>query len=191
MARNSVQHWGGWLSIAGVVGFVAIVVGLNLVQHDYDARYDLMSELALGSHGDAMILAFAFFAVSVMGAQQGLGSVAGSVWLRTILVIAALSLLGAGIFPLGRASDLHIALVAFAFVLLVLAMYLLPSQAPGLTSPLVRGVSWALAAATALSVFAGHSLLPMGIGQRLAAGSVLLWLCFLGWQLIRRSGSRN
>ena len=156
------------------------------MQPDYDGRYQLMSELALGPYGWAMLPAFCFFAVSVLGIQQGLRSVHSAISIRVILVVAAFSLLAAGIFPLGQASNLHIALVAFAFVMLVLAMYLLPSQAGDLSSSLIRSVSWTLAAATALSVLAGHSLLPMGIAQRLAAGWVLLWLCFLAWQLVRR-----
>ena len=164
---------------------MVIVACLHLAQPDYDGRHQLMSELALGPHGWAMLPAFSFFALSIVGTQQGLRSVGGSVFLQAILVAAAVSLLGAGIFPLGQASDLHIALVAFAFVLLVLAMYLLPSQVHGLASPLIRWVSWTLAAATAVSVLAGHSWLPMGITQRLAAGAVLLWVCFLGWRPIR------
>lgn len=186
MANNSTERWSGLLSIASVIGFVTIIVSLHLMQPDYDGRHQLMSELALGPYGWAMLPAFSFFALSILGIQQGLRSTGCSAFVRLILVAAAASFLGAGIFPLGQASDLHIALVAFAFVLLVLAMYLLPSQAGGLASPLLHVMSWALAAVTAVSVFAGQSLLPIGIAQRLAAGSVILWLCFLGWQLIRR-----
>jgi hypothetical membrane protein len=118
--------------------------------------------------------------------QHGLRSIGGSLPIRAVLVAAALTIFGAGVFRLGQATELHIALVALAFVLMVLAMYLLPSQAGSLSSRLARGISWVLAAATALSVLGGHSVLPIGTGQRLAAACVLIWLCFLGWQLVRR-----
>jgi hypothetical protein len=156
------------------------------VQPDYDGRYQLMSELALGPYGWAMLPAFCFFALSILGVQHGLRSIGGSLPIRAVLVAAALTIFGAGVFRLGQATELHIALVALAFVLMVLAMYLLPSQAGSLSSRLARGISWVLAAATALSVLGGHSVLPIGTGQRLAAACVLIWLCFLGWQLVRR-----
>ena len=76
--------------------------------------------------------------------------------------------------PLGRASEWHIALIAVAFVAVVLAMYLLPSVAPAQFGGKARGVSWGLAGGTALSVFLGHSILPIGVGQRLAAACVVI-----------------
>ena len=99
--------------------------------------------------------------------------------------MAALGFLGAGIFPLGRASEWHIALIAIAFVAVVLAMYLIPSVVSTQFGGRVRMVSWCLAGGTALGVLLGHSLLPIGVGQRLAAACVVSWLCFAGTRLRR------
>ena len=88
-------------------------------------------------------------------------------------------------FPLGRASEWHVSLIASAFVAVVLAMYLLPTAAPARFGGRAGKVSWILAGGTALSVFLGHSILPMGVGQRLAAACVVAWLCFAGANLCR------
>ena len=47
-------------------------------------------------------------------------------------------------------------------------------------------VSRTTAAGIAVSVALGHSVLPIGIAQRLAAACLLAWLAILGWRLGRR-----
>jgi hypothetical protein len=47
-------------------------------------------------------------------------------------------------------------------------------------------LSWPLAAGVAASVALGHSFMPMGIGQRLAALCLLIWFAVLGWKLARQ-----
>jgi hypothetical membrane protein len=165
VGQNPTQHLAGGISIVGAAAFVIIVAVLHLLQPAYDGRYQLMSELALGPHGWAMLPAFGCLAVSVAGVQQGLLSLRAHWPIQFLLVTAAVCLLGAGVFRLGDATELHVALVAVAFVLLVLAMYLAPSQVRDLSSPRVKAVSWALAVATAFGVLGGHSVLPLGIGQ--------------------------
>ncbi len=179
--------WGGGLAIAGALSFCSIVVVLHLLQPDYDARYQLMSELALGRHGWAMLPAFFSFALSVVGLQVAVRPFRASGLLQTVLLGAAAALIGAGIFPLGQATELHVGLVAFAFILLVLAIYLFPSQVGGLAWRRLRAVCWLLAASAAISVALGQSLLPMGIAQRFATTSVVVWLCLMGWILLRRA----
>jgi len=187
MSSLFLARWSGYVSIASAIGFVVVVSGLHFMQHDYDPQHQLMSELALGRYGWAMLPAFVLLAVSVLGVAQGLGAVRASVLTRAILGGAAASFVGAGVFRLGQADELHILLIAVAFVLVVLGMYLLPSSAPGLSARFNRGVCWGLGAATALSAWLGHSVLPIGVGQRLGAAWVLLWLCYVGWKLIQRS----
>ncbi len=179
--------WGGWLAIAGALSFCLIVIALHFLQPDYDARYQLMSELALGQHGWAMLPAFFSFALSVMGLQVAVRRFRASGLLQAVLLGAAVALVGAGIFPLGQATVLHVGLVAFAFILLVLAIYLFPSQVGGLAWRPLRAVCWVLAASAAISVTLGQSLLPMGIAQRFAVTSVLVWLGLMGWILLRRA----
>jgi len=173
----------GGLAIAGALGFVLTVSILHMLQPGYDFAHQLMSELALGAYGWAMLFAFLFIAASTVSLAIGIAQVQRSPWLQVALGVAALGFLGAGVFPLGRASELHISLIAIAFVGLVVAMYLAPSEAAALFGGRVRYVSWGLAGVTALSVFLGHSILPIGVGQRLAAGSVVIWLCFAGARL--------
>ena len=82
------------------------------------------------------------------------------------MAVAVLGFLGAGVFPLGRASDWHTLLIAVAFVAIVLAMYLLPSVVPAQFGGKAKTVSWCLAGGTALGVFLVRLF-------RLAWGSVL------------------
>ncbi|MFQ6024448.1 MAG: DUF998 domain-containing protein [Acidiferrobacterales bacterium] len=179
--------WGGWLAIVGAFSFCSIVIALHFLQPDYDARYQLMSELALGRHGWAMLPAFCCFALSIIGLQVEVRRFRASGLLKAMLLGAAVALVGAGIFRLGQATELHVGLVAFAFVLLILAIYLFPSQVGGLAWRPLRAVCWLLAASAAVSVALGQSLLPMGIAQRFAVTSVLVWLCLMGWILLRRA----
>ena len=178
-------RWAGGLAIAGAIGFVVVVSILHLVQPGYDFAHQLMSELALGSYGWAMLVALLLVAVSTFSLALGIAQLQRSPWLQVVLAVATLGFLGAGVFPLGRASEWHIFLIATAFIALVLAIYLLPSIAPAHFGGEVRWVSWSLAGSTALSVFLGHSVLPIGVGQRLAAACVITWLCFAGMRLWR------
>lgn len=177
--------WAGSLAITGAIGFVVIMSILHVLQPGYDFVHQLMSELALGAYGWAMLPAFLFIAASTLALAFGIAQVQRSPWLQVVFAVATLGFLGAGVFPLGRASEWHISLIAVAFVAVVLAMYLLPSVAPTQFGGKARIVSWCLGAGTALSVFLGHSILPLGIGQRLAAGCVVTWLCFAGIRLRR------
>ena len=165
--------------------FVMVVSILHLLQPEYDPRSQLMSELALGPHGWAMFLAFLGLASAVFGVQAAITDYDDTRGYRLLLVVAALCFLAAGIFPLGAASLLHVSAIAIAFMLSVLAMYLFPAST-GLASTVApRSVSWPLAAGVAASVALGHSLIPMGIGQRLAAACLLVWLGTVGWKLFR------
>jgi hypothetical protein len=132
-----------------------------------------------------MLFAFLFIAVSTLSVAVGIAQVQRSPSLEMVLALAVLGFLGAGVFPLGRASEWHIALIAIAFVAIVLAMYLLPSVAPAQFGGRAKVLSWCLAGGTALSVLLGFSILPIGVSQRLAAACVVFWLCFAGARLRR------
>jgi hypothetical membrane protein len=183
--RSSIPRWAGALAIAGAVAFIGVVGTLHALQPGYDPVDQLMSELALGPHGWAMLVAFALLAASTLSLGLGIAEAQRAPWLQAVLAVAALGFLGAGVFPLGRASEWHIVLIAVAFVAVVLAMYLLPTLAPARFGGMAGKISWLLAAGTALGVFLGHSVLPIGVGQRLAAVCVVAWLCFVGARLCR------
>jgi hypothetical protein len=185
------RPWAGVAVLVGVTMFVATVVTLHFVQPAYDPSHQLMSELALGPFGGAMVIAFAGLALSVLGVQVAIATPGASTGLKILLAVAALFFLAAGIFPLGATSEIHIAAIATAFVLSVLAMYLFPSGAGDAASAAPRSISWALAAGVALSVLLGHFALPMGVGQRLAALCLLTWLSLIGWAFVRRRAAHR
>ena len=133
-----------------------------------------------------MVIAFSGLAVAAFGIQISIGALGAAKSLRVLLMATAALFLAAGLFPLGATSEIHIAAIASAFVLSVLAMYLFPTAAGRASQLVPRLVSWGLAAGVTVSVALGHSLLPMGIGQRAAACFLLLWLTIAGWRLSRR-----
>jgi Protein of unknown function (DUF998) len=176
------SSWAGATVLVGVALFIAPVVTLHLVQPGYEPSHQLMSELALGPFGWTMMIAFTGLALAVVGVHVAIAFLGASPWLRFVLTAAALSFLAAGIFPLGATSEIHIAAIATAFVLSVLAMYLFPFSAGRAAVAAPRSLSWPLAAGVAASVVLGHSALPMGVGQRLAALCLIGWLVILGWR---------
>jgi hypothetical protein len=167
----------------GIAAFIATVLPLHLLQPGYEPANQLMSELALGRYGWAMVIAFAGLALAAFGVQAILGTLGGTRSLRVVWAVAALFFLAAGVFPLGATSEIHIAAIAAAFVLSVLGMYLYPAAAGRAAAAAPRALSWSLAAGIAASVALGHSVLPMGIGQRLAALFLLAWLAVVAWRL--------
>lgn len=182
-ARTRALALGGVAAVAGVAIFLIVVLTLHVVQTNYDPVNQLMSELALGPHGWAMFFAFAGIALALAGLQLSIAALGATLALRTLLILAAILFLAAGIFPLGDTSMIHISAIAAAFVTAVLAMYLFPTLAGGAVPLAAKSVSWPLAAGVAISVALGHSLLPMGIGQRLAATFLILWILLLGFRL--------
>ena len=182
----SMQPWGAAASLVGVAMFVVTVVALHVLQPDYKPAHQLMSELALGRYGWAMVVAFTGLAIGVFGVQAAIGMLGASRGFRFLMLAAALFFLAAGVFPLGDTSEIHIGAISTAFVLSVVSMYLFPASAGRAAAAAPRAVSWSLAAGVAASVALGHSVLPMGIGQRLAASCLLVWLVILGWRLWRQ-----
>jgi len=176
---------GGLAALAGVAVFAAVVVTLQLLQPGYQPTHQLMSELALGPHGSAMFLAFAGIAAALAGIVTSIGPLGATRFLQACLGFAAIAFLAAGVFPLGETSEIHIAAIATAFVVAVLAIYLFPTLAGGAAAFAPRPFSWSCAAGVAVSVALGGSLLPWGIAQRLAAFFLLLWIAAVGWKVAR------
>jgi hypothetical membrane protein len=185
MSRSWIRAWGAVAMMVGVATFLIVVLILHMLQPDYEPRHQLMSELALGQHGWAMILAFFGLATAVLGLQAAVAESGGSRGYRVLLGAAALFFLAAGVFPLGATALIHISAIGAAFVLSVLAMYLFPTSARRASVAGPRAVSWPVAAGVAVSVASGHSVIPLGIGQRLAAVCLLAWLGIVGWRLYR------
>ena len=182
-SSNSRRHWGTIIAIVGILVFVAVVTILHLIQPEYDPVYQLMSELALGTYGWSMFLAFSGLACATFGIQLELGHLDVARSFRILLIIASLFFLAAGVFPLGSTSEIHIASIAMAFILTVLAMYLFPTNAGRAAMLAPRRLSWSLAVGLAGSVAISGHVVPIGIGQRLAAACLLAWLMVVSWRL--------
>lgn len=185
--RTRALRLGGVTAVLGVATFLTVVLILHVVQTRYDPVNQLMSELALGPHGWAMFFAFAGIAAALAGIQFSIATLGATLALRGLLILAAIFFLAAGIFPLGESSMIHISAIAAAFMTAVLAMYLFPSLAGRAAELATKSISWSLAAGLAVSVALGHSVIPMGIGQRLAAASLVLWILVLGLRLWKRA----
>ncbi len=164
------------ITVLGVLGFVTIVTVLHFVQTDYDPIHQLMSELALGKYGSFMLAAFFSFSVAVFFAQLILADYKNSLLIRILLLISSFSLAGAGIYELGEHTELHVMLVMFAFILIVLSMYLTPR----LLRPFHKGVPvlicWGLGLGTTVAAGLGSNVVPIGLAQRIAVGCILTWL---------------
>ena len=182
------RRWGGLAAIGGVAAFLVVVIPLHFLQPAYDPAHQLMSELALGPYGGAMVVAFAGLGVAAFGVQASIGACGASKGLRVLLTAAALLFVAAGLFPLGETAEIHIFAIASAFVASVLSMYLFPAMAGRASRFAPRAISWTLAAGVAASVALGHSVVPMGIAQRAAACFLLSWLAVPGWRSIRGRG---
>jgi hypothetical protein len=176
---------GGLITIFGVTLFIIVVLLLHLVQGGYDPVNQLMSELVFGVYGDIMILAFLGLAISSSGVQIMLINQDANFFLHSLLAGVTFCFVGSGIFTLGNAATIHIILITLAFMLAGLTMYLFPDLAGSASNYVSRYVSWGFAVAMACSVLLGHFLLPIGIGQRLAAIFLLAWFTTLGWCFIR------
>ena len=175
----------GWISISGPIGFVAIVITLQFLQADYDPMTQLMSELALGPHGSAMFFAFFCFSTSLFSLQFGLKMLGGSFLVRILMIIAGACMMSAGIYRLDNALELHIGLVAIAFIFIGVSMFLLPHRAGKLNGRTITASSWGLGTTGILSTALGNSVLSMGVAQRVTALCFLIWLFFLGFRITR------
>ena len=157
-----------WCMSSSLV-FLVIVASLHLLQPGYDPLHQFMSELALGPYGGAMFFAFSALAFST-GSLGVLCLRRRALRLASIpLFGAAASFLGAGVFRLDSTSELHIKLIALAFIGSSLAMYLLPRL-----SGKGHLLSWGLGAGMAL--FVTLPISTPGLTQRLAAVCLLLWV---------------
>lgn len=175
------NHTNSIITYLGVCGFLLPVIYLHIIQINtgYNPIYQHMSELALGKNGFLMVIAFSSLALSTLGTLLILATLKKSLSISSLLTIATISFIGAGIFKLGSYTELHVALVGLAFITLVLCMYLTPRLINKFRAKPYSFICWGLGASTAIFVACGLSILPTGLAQRLAATCLLLWFCWL------------
>lgn len=169
-------------AIIGALTFATIAIVLHIVQRA-DPSQRLISELALHDFGGAMMIAFCGLSASFFGLQAAIARLEASRLLRNLLIIAGLAFLLAGLVTLATRTDIHIGSVAIAFIASVAAMYSFPSAAGRAAAAAPRSLSWTLAAGVVAGIVLGLSVLPVGIGQRIAALCLTCWLAITGWRL--------
>jgi Protein of unknown function (DUF998) len=165
----------------GVFGFLTIVTFLHIAQipAGYSPIYQLMSELALGKDGKMMLFAFLGLALATLAAINIISSYQAPLAIKIILALTATAFAGAGYFTLETAMEIHISLVAIAFILLLLCMYLIPRMMTQFQTIKPKMICWGLATMTALAVALGQNILPIGIAQRIATTFILCWFVWL------------
>ncbi|MBK9615936.1 MAG: DUF998 domain-containing protein [Uliginosibacterium sp.] len=168
------------LALCGMAGFVLIVAALHAVQPGYDARHQLMSELALGPYGGFLLAAFTSLALATACLAAALYHARAHRSMVALLGAAALCFQGAGLFQLHTATRLHVGLIAAAFVLCGLAMAGLPRALAAKRLRHPRVFSWGLGGA--MAAFAALDL-PIGLAQRLSAATLLIWMVIVAVQL--------
>jgi len=176
---------GGWIGFAGVLGFVVIVLVLHHLQPELDSRRQLVSELARSAHGWLLLFAFLLLAASLGGVAVGLRAMGTATVIPILHGLSAVAMVVAGVFPMGRATNVHIAAVAIGFALIVLAAYLLPARMGQRQSRFLSLTSWLFVASAIGSIGSASVGVPVGIAERLAVVCVLGWLCILSWLLVR------
>lgn len=173
----------------GLAVFSLTVIVLQQFQTGYDPRGQFISELALGPSGTWMLAAFSGLAASLYSAARRLRPSGQHTALPAgLLTIAAICISGAGLVTLGQAAEIHIFLVATAFVACGLTMYLLPNIDSRFSAPRWKMLSWSLALAMVLAVALGNTSPAPGTAQRLATAALCSWLLLVH---LRISGSRR
>lgn len=168
----------------GVAVFLAIVIALHLLQPGYDPRTQFMSELALGRFGGLLVGAFCGLAAALAAIAMGFRLHGFPPLLSLLLGGGALCFLLAGLITLALSAQVHIALVAIAFVLCGLAMYLLPRCNHAIFSDgRACAFSWGSGLLMCGATGLGGGVLPEGIAQRVSAVALLFWLSFVAWRL--------
>lgn len=166
--------------------FLAIVVALHLIQPGYDPRTQFMSELALGHLGGLLVGAFGGLAVAVAAIAVSFRIRAFPLFLSLLLGGSAVCFLLAGLITLALSAQVHIALVAVAFVLCGLVMYLLPRCHLAIFSDgRAYALSWGSGVLMCGATGLGGNVMQEGIAQRLSALALLFWLSFVAWRLAR------
>jgi hypothetical protein len=185
--RRSISRIAGIGVLLGVACFTAIIIVLHFVQPEYQAARQLMSELADGRGGGAVIAAFVTLAAASVCAERGLSEHRAGPSMRLLLVLSAAGFLGAGVFKLSVFPVAHVTAIVGAFASLTTTMLLSPrhSGIAGVSSS--RKVAWSLAAGAILGVASVGYGAPLGVVQRASAVCVLSWLALVGIDLVSQA----
>jgi len=71
--NSNKRYWSIVATIVGITVFVVIIFILHFIQPDYNPKYQLISELAIGKYGALVFIAFSGLAAAVFGLQIAIG----------------------------------------------------------------------------------------------------------------------
>lgn len=144
-----------------------------------------MSELALGRHGGLLLAAFLGLAMAVAAVAANLRGHNAPLFPVLLLALAAANFLAAGIITLALSVQIHVLLVAAAFIACGLGMYLLPRTVPEFAPLHCHVASWGSCLVMCAATGLGGDLILPGVAQRISALALLFWLSFTAWKLAR------
>jgi hypothetical protein len=217
-ARSSTVSAGA-LAAGGGVAAGVLVAALHLLKPELDPSWRFISEYATGRHGWVMMLAFAIWAVScaslAVALQPHLPSGRGRAG-RLVLLVVAVALLVAGVFPQdlvtarpedataagllhALASMVGIPGLPIAAVLISTALAALPAWRPHRAAILASAVATWVSLATmivylTLRVPAAGGFNPevwAGWMNRLVVATYLVWQVIVARRLLRLGQTRH
>lgn len=200
MTRSNPRSTGlATAALAAVSLFPAVVIGLNLVQHDhYSPMRQAISELALGAGGGLMILAFCGLGIGIFLLAVCIHRTTGRARVTPALLAVAAVLAGpvSAAFHTDRSGavstrhgTIHDTAGLLAFLLILIAMITAAYRFRHEPTWRSHAVPTAVFAALALITFL---LIPtlgdgyFGLGQRLFVGTFVGWLLITAGFLRRR-----
>lgn len=189
-----------WLTIVGIVIYVALVAIAQLLPPHYSAIRDAESDLAVGKYGYVMTIAFVvrgiLSASLLVALERVLPPLARSRWGLNLLGVWAVGAFLLAVFETDLDSKhhtlhggIHLIVALIAFISVALAEVLLSRQ--------FRATTWPEASKTALRLLSYLTALALivffvtfglhgvfGLFERIFLGSALLWMLVVAVQLI-------
>ena len=188
----------GTIGLAGVAGWIAIVVALHFIKSDLDPIDIYISDYAIGENGWLMRLAFYLVAAGTLAIAAGWATSVQRTR-RAMIAILLLVVVGMGFIVAGTFTTdptdatettteggLHLLGALMIFPVMVAASFVLRGvfRREARWQPFaerVRWFPWVLLAGFFVSFFA--PALPAGLSQRIYAAILMAWLATLAWEL--------
>jgi hypothetical protein len=197
-------RWYGRLGLAGVGGFLVLLLVLHVMEPGVSVVNDYTSDYALGDVGWLMRVAFGCAAVGVAGVALGLRAVLQPgrrvVLGWALLLVAAVGFVLVATFdtdPTGatevsRRGAVHLTAAAVLFLCLLVDCWVLRGvfARDARWFSFARAQRWWALAYTAAFVDSFFLPTPAGIGQRVFVSVLAAWLLTLAWKL-RGSGAEK
>lgn len=178
----------GKLAACSPLVFVAVVLYLQRVQPGHDPVHGYISELAQGEAGWLMLIGYAGLWGSLVALAIGLARSGAERAYIVLLLAGAVGVFTAAIVRLDTNLIAHVLLGIGSFLVITLAMVLLPKASERFNGRSHKIISWGLAIVMVASLSLGNGMIPAGVSQRLSALCQVAWLIWAGLQLANGNG---